>query len=458
MFEASPQSEAVLASQNALLWNFPTPEYSVAISFQEFTVPSFQEELAKFLEQASNENLKRFAARTNKAGTSVFEVRNTVNPALITHMLLTLLECKGARVYPTLLRKRVRDDVCWSDGAEKPWRRSPIWLILRVGNQRHLYTVLGPDAGRAAYKVLCSVLIALLLEDGLNVMKLEALHFLKAKLCRRLAKLESAKTKASTDFQTQLGQLMQALDKLFLQSTDMVSRRITSHWTEFKNMIRRPIAFLPQRIDRRDLILSLPSSRPYLEEVIASYKRRVPPRNLEAYSIADIALQQTQKIDDFAKKYLELAEHEDILNQELLASNPEKMTIAECEANCISMTGKLEGYIQQSLGAYTDPEQTSVLILSALRLWKSMDQSALRLYGGLLANYQACIVSQRLDILQLGQRCDLQWLADIQAYIKDRNSKATFGSIFDEPSQDAFAAKYYDKNSTLQQLHGQIVI
>lgn len=38
------------------------------------------------------------------------EIRNTLDPALITQMLRTLLEVDGRRTFPPLLRKRVRDD------------------------------------------------------------------------------------------------------------------------------------------------------------------------------------------------------------------------------------------------------------------------------------------------------------------------------------------------------------
>lgn len=113
-FEASPLSEEVLATKAALQWDFPGS--AVALSFSTFQDQSFQEELATFLEQASTESIKRFAARTNKAGSFAYESRDTVDPALITQMLMTLLETIGTRIYPTVLRKRVRDDVSWNQG------------------------------------------------------------------------------------------------------------------------------------------------------------------------------------------------------------------------------------------------------------------------------------------------------------------------------------------------------
>jgi hypothetical protein len=86
-FEVSPLSEDVLASKNALQWDFPG--CAVTMPFSEFAKSSFQDELASFLDKASTESIKRFAARTSKAGLFVSESRETVDPALITQMLMS---------------------------------------------------------------------------------------------------------------------------------------------------------------------------------------------------------------------------------------------------------------------------------------------------------------------------------------------------------------------------------
>lgn len=108
-FEASPSSEDVLTAEDALRWDFPGR--AAEISLDEFLNESFQRNLAAFLEQASVESLERFAARSVKAQTSVIEARDTANPALITQMLMPLLEAIGSSIDVPRLQKRVRDDV-----------------------------------------------------------------------------------------------------------------------------------------------------------------------------------------------------------------------------------------------------------------------------------------------------------------------------------------------------------
>jgi hypothetical protein len=136
-YEAAASSAIILSSSGPLLWDFPTS--AVAIPTETFEDPSFQYELAVFLEQASVESIKQFAAVALKAGGAAYESRDTVESSLITQMLMALLEANGHGISPTKLRKHVRDDVCWND-SEKPWTRSPLWLAIRVGKLRNIRT------------------------------------------------------------------------------------------------------------------------------------------------------------------------------------------------------------------------------------------------------------------------------------------------------------------------------
>ncbi|KAK0724170.1 hypothetical protein B0H67DRAFT_640735 [Lasiosphaeris hirsuta] len=101
-FEGSPSSEAVLAAEGALQWDFPGR--AARIPLAAFSDPSFTETLATFLEQVSTEALDRFVARSRKAGASILETRDSVNPALISQMLLPLLEAIGSLVHVPMLR------------------------------------------------------------------------------------------------------------------------------------------------------------------------------------------------------------------------------------------------------------------------------------------------------------------------------------------------------------------
>ncbi|KAK7967332.1 uncharacterized protein PG986_001609 [Apiospora aurea] len=145
-FEVSSPPSQVLTAEDSLQWDFPGQSLSL------------------FLEQASLESLQSLTAKVEKAGVSVIEPRSTVDPALLSQMLMSLLEAVGVSYDAPRLQKRVRDDVNL-DNAELPWRRLPFWLLLRVSIPRFLKIRLGDDEGQACYKVLIAMLLAHLLDD-----------------------------------------------------------------------------------------------------------------------------------------------------------------------------------------------------------------------------------------------------------------------------------------------------
>ena len=244
-FEASPSSADVLAAENALQWDFPGR--AAEIPLDEFFKESFQESLATFLEQASMESVNRFEARSAKAKASVIETRDTTDPALVTQMLMPLLEALGSSIDVPRLRKRVRDDVNIQN-AELPWRRLPFWLVLRVATQRQLCLALGDETGRACYKFLICTVLAQLLDDCTGQLAPELTIMLTAKLCRRLAKLEIDKARvcsASAVYK----QLFDSIGPLFKGIIKKVTEQVESAWAHFKRTITRPVPKLPSHAD-----------------------------------------------------------------------------------------------------------------------------------------------------------------------------------------------------------------
>lgn len=178
IFEASPSSKDILAADNTLQWDFPGR--AVQIPHATFSEPLFLEQLALFIEQASTEQLVRFMANGWKARASVPETRDSADPAIISQMLMPMLEAIGSSVDVPRLRKRVRDDVNIFK-AQLPWRRLPLWLVLRVAVQRHLCLMLGSHSGRACYKFLTCVLLAQLLVDSAGQLAPELTVLLRPK-------------------------------------------------------------------------------------------------------------------------------------------------------------------------------------------------------------------------------------------------------------------------------------
>ncbi|KAJ9648167.1 hypothetical protein H2199_001945 [Coniosporium tulheliwenetii] len=453
-FEASPLSARVLASETALQWDFSG--CAVAIPLSEFMDSSFQDSLATFLEQASTESIKHFAARTNKAGSSIFESRGTADPSLITQMLMTLLEVNGYRLSPTLLRKRVRDDVCWTDGAEKPWRRCPFWLVLRVGIQRHLCTQLG-EVGRVLYKFLICLVLAHLLDDALGHLTPESLTFLKSKLYRRLVKLEVDKDRASPSSRTVYNYMFTILRPVFSKTVQNATERIGASWSDCKKAMRRPVLPIPYRADQRDLYLTLPNSESYLQQILTNplYGPSGPTRVFQLPREYDVSSRTTNTLRGFAHRYFALSEMEEDMERSRTAI--EGMETSS-HGQCIYLARQIDTYLNTVADTYdTNPEQKSVMLLTVMELWVMMDECAVKSFK-LLENHNPGFPPEILDVLQLSQLQDLIRLQKIQNHLQERRKKCehTRCTIFDDPTKGCFAERFFDESEKLQRLQQRI--
>jgi Protein of unknown function (DUF3638) len=415
----------------------------------------FQDELATFLERASTESIKRFAPRTAKAGSNAFESRDSVDPSLITQMLMTLLEVSGHRIFPQRLQKRVRDDVCWTDGAEKPWRRCPYWLVLRVGVERYLCATHGGEAGRVRYKFLLCLVLAGLIKDALGHLSPELLALLNAKLGRRIVKLEVEKGKASANCRSIYSSLFETLGPLLHETIIKAKERIAMDWNGFKKQIRRPIPFLQRRAERNDLILRLPNSGPYVQRILAWHSHvHSAPASSQSFRLParfDVSAATKTYFNTFATHHYLLSDLEaGMADYDLgptISSNDQGK-------RCIELAGEICTYLDAVGNAYdSHPGQKSIMLLTVMGLWTSMDREATNLFG-LLLSYNPGIPPEILEVLHVPHITDMYRLQEIEEYLKDRYAKCNSSrrTIFEDPTKGCFAERYFQESQHSEEL------
>ena len=348
-FEASASSEAVIAGENALEWTFPGR--AAQIPFSVFENESFRENLAMLLEQASMESIERFRARSVKAETSIGETRDTTNPALITQMLLPLLEAVGSSIDVPRLRKKVRDEVNIQN-AGLPWRRSPFWLILRVATQLHLYGRFGSEIGRAYYKFLICTVLAELLRNAAGDLSPGLTLLLRAKLCRRLAKIEMDKAQVSTTIAI-YEQLLTSLTPMFQRIIKDATVQVQMAWDRYKQAIKRPIPRLPHRASEDALHLSLPNSASYIHHVLSLRAMQQPkPAPLLVLPSGDVAVGKFRK---FADHHYAIAELERMFRLE------KESVSGAVENHCAKMANSIHHLFDVVGNAYEgNPQQMSM--------------------------------------------------------------------------------------------------
>ncbi|KAG8409573.1 hypothetical protein J3459_017399 [Metarhizium acridum] len=425
-FEASPTSPAVLEANHALQWTFPGR--SVAIAESEFCKDSFQDGLADFLEQASEVALDQFAARACKGGEMVVESRETPSPALITEMLMSFLEATG-RAFPVhVVQKRVRDDVVLRL-SEAPWRRSPYWLALRVAVQRMLLTSCGEDLGtsRVHFKFAMCVVFARLLTDCQPALHPEKTLMLQAKLCRRLAKLQTAMSEAPAVLR-QLYEREFSKTRSFFESTLANAKRaMETLWDAHKRRVTRSIPLLPSRASRSDQVLKLQNSGSKLQKLLGTSIE--PPKPQCLLGPPSLAEGTVSQVDEFATQCSKLM----VCDREAMSQLHGSSTSPE--AKCIKLSRTMIEYMNTVKDCYRDNEiLMSQYLLNLFELWVANDSLATALCP-LLHDYHPVFVPEAIDLLCVMTRNDMERLRRVQRYISDRikRCKDGYGTIFSDP-------------------------
>ncbi|KAH6855507.1 hypothetical protein B0I37DRAFT_395568 [Chaetomium sp. MPI-CAGE-AT-0009] len=438
VFETSPRNEDVLAADNALQWDFPGS--ALAIPLPTFNDDNFQVAFADFLERASLESTKAFGAQSFKAGVESYEDRNSGNPAIISSLLMAVIEENGRRLSTPLLRKRVRDDICWFK-ARRPWRRSPRWLALRVTISRYLLLAFGAELGRFEYKFCLCVCLAKFLEEAQPYLEVEQVHFLKAKLCRRLAKLDMERDGVQDQH------LLGKVDRLFTLLTPIIDPSIESavdyvqsSWEACRQSLIKYIPPLPRRAAQSDMVLSLRLSGEWLQRILASTNRMMkgrqqkwtPPSNFDPSALTN------EHFAKFAKPILQVTERECEVRESLRSA---------CGPPQSDIPSQIQSLIDEGLPLYRgNGNQMSLLILDVMELWTRLDMWACQEFP-LLQQYHPVFTAEILDVLRLRFYKDMVRLQTIQDYLAAR-TKACRGSkvtVFDDPTEDCFARRYYDE-------------
>lgn len=448
----------MLAAQGALEWDFPSR--AVVIPHTTFEDGAFQDSLADFLEKASLEPVKQYAATTLKAGSNAYESRDTTFPAIIGQLLTTILEAVGRKHTPTLTRKRVRDEVCWSDGAENPWRRSATWLVLRVATQRILCSLLGAH-GVFHYKFFMCFLMSSICTRfcSSELFPTDRLAFARTKLARRIAKLEAQGAIGNTDVSEIVHSLFARNEAYFTKilrtiETDLAERGKRLRTNNTKKMYR-----LSKRADPESTILSLHHSRSTLDRIVTEvlYGRsraqvRLPHRkSREArYNI----WKHTQNNDHLsATDYHCLADMEVHLAVDARAAmEPSQETDID---RSIQRLGKdLRIYQFRACNAYRDNvEQLSTMLLTLMEVWVGLDSLAVRQYP-LLVDYDPGFPMDLMYPLKVAFLTDMNRLQNVERYLEERRRRATYplSSVLGNPTRDCLAVRHFDQCADMQDL------
>ena len=449
-FELSPTNAAVFGTKGRLRRCFPGP--TMAISPDIMADVSFLEPLIDLLARLDVETPGEAIPIVSKAQSKVAEIRDTVHPRFVTEMLTGILRAVGQPAFPPRIYKHTREDVLWKD-AYKPWKRSPLWLLLRVALQTSL---LGNDDEtlHLAYKSFMLHLMASILEGALKAsLPSDKLFIMKAKISRRALKLKAlGETSWLRSVEAVVGAVQQKLTErwhLLENNTDPFMTQ--QGWDSSRLSILQ------------DTRLSLPRLQPYLTKVLARSAMASVSNNFVSDCGTRI-LQCSSNLPDLSW-LIEEDSSQAILNLidlELwvLESLHEWLsTSIEREETCTALARLINAYTRSALRAYTDmPGDISLMLFTLMDLWVALDKCALH-HCPLLRDYAPEFPLSLLEPLLLPKKIQMERLMYIEQYLKTRRRDAMpeCPSVFESiDTKASFSVRYFQESPHHQSLRRRI--
>ncbi|KAF9473711.1 hypothetical protein BDN70DRAFT_362759 [Pholiota conissans] len=440
-FKVSPPPEAIMGIEGKIVCMYPGPAVKIPLSVAQDRF--FVNQLVNFLSHMDVDELDDAVATTTKAGSTVQETRGATHPRYITELLIAILQGIGETADVKRITKRIADDVCWNN-AQKPWRRSPIWLIARVAAQT-------TSESREIYKAWMLFLHSRLLQTFLERdFSSDLLHTARVKTAKRAFKLRDSAPPSLIQFVQEV--------------CDAVQKRLEQRWAEEQQLQSFSPSYFPDRSAiERDTALTLTYSRPYLTKVMhpdahnrnsapfyPSHQLRLRDRGFDAIFPDGL----TKAVE--AEPYIALADFEYLVQEGLSdwASNH----INDPSA-CESLGSCLDQYISAAKAQYiSNAEDRSLMFLTILDLWVALDKIACSQEPLLLA-YSPAIPASILGPILIRHAISLDRVSRIERYIRRRhvNADSASNSIFSsELTAKSFSVRYYRESPYLQTIKSSI--
>ena len=431
-----------MTAQGKLVCSYPGP--AIEIPNFIFDDKSFHSELANFLIHMNDDIMPDTAATTRKAQSTVPEARDTAHPRYITELLTGILRGVGRPADIVRVSKRIGDDVVWNNST-LPWRRSSLWLLIRVVIQT---TFDRSVPGRVAYKVFVLFFMCCLAKERIcGDFSNDLLHFMSAKISRRLRKLGSLAPEWLSRIASETcTSLWSMLEKRWSQVQAV--QHVSPHWN-------------PSQLSlSQDIQLSLLGSSDHLRKCLASHgvspgntnfnPGHRPRGHLDDFLSFDGAFfMEAYRSEPHVALYdVELAVGQGIDNWiDWVTKNDDACVQLEILANKYS-SGALETH-------GNNPELLSAMLLTVIELWVALDKIAIREIP-MLAEYSPEVPTNLLEDLLVCKAASLERLRRAHQYLSRRHSQP-YPSLFSHTATaDTFAVRYYRGSPRLQRLKSRI--
>ncbi|KAB8229417.1 uncharacterized protein BDW43DRAFT_314998 [Aspergillus alliaceus] len=446
-WELSARNEAVVTTVGRLKRLFPGPTLSLDIS--TFTEPGLQETIAQTLAKLSHQSVPGTMSKVKKAGGKHDEDRDTTDPKMVTEFFMAFLRPMCIGVKERQIQKHTREEVMWHE-SRYPWRRSSLWLLIRVVLQLALCrlsenSVVPEDL----YKQFMIYLMSDILTGSRKVMPVESIYAMSAKIGRRLQKLNlTAEPIWFTSVQRALA---------------IASDTIQSRWCSIqeKSHYHKDLHSLTELSFHDDVYCVLPALDQYLQGIKRRGEQRalpwvdfVPESKLLIYKSKKLP-GHLYSVNDRYRTY-NLAAFEEWVATSLDGWLENHLA---SESTCGQLADLIDRYYTAAIEFYaSNPEAKSVMFLTILELWIACDKSAAHIHM-ILHDYDTCIPTQVFQSLLLPFRSQMERLARAEKYLQQRKERCKFsgpGIFRDFGTPSCFSVRYFQSSQEHHRLHTMI--
>ncbi|KAF3921376.1 hypothetical protein ABW20_dc0108928 [Dactylellina cionopaga] len=445
-FEASSLADVVAECRKRLICSFPGPR--TGISIEMFQDNRHTEALAQFIAQldgSSPDIADGKSGSVNDAGAAL--------PSYITHLLTGIMRGLGhaKEERETKICKRVADAVLGTENSV--WRRSPMWLVVRVGLQTTLK--LQKSHHYDWYKVFLVYFMSKALGRGLSEKLIDPdyLYIMGAKIARRVQKLND--------------NIPESVRADIVSTLEKLSKVSKTRWEIFCGIDAKKIDWNPADLNfNDDCNLTLKNSITHISTVLnqgtslTAAELSQHPFTPGAFSriknpmLFEFDLAKTSKKD----LTVLLMDIEAWVESEL----DEYVTLHRIDKDAVVKLADLfNRYFGIALREYEgNPENISVAFLTGFEIWVAMDKITTACTPT-LAKYHPEIKGSDLNNLLVPSRRQMQRLAKIQNHVMDREKRAEarHGTIFqDKASEGTFQVAYYDENPYYEELREKVEV
>jgi hypothetical protein len=448
-FEVYPPASAVTSTEGKLRITYPSVgRLSVPIN------PHVRKSLSQFISFYARNSMPDAQADKN---TQTQNTQDPPSPRYITELLTGIVRAMSEKPEAMLAQtiyvsKRIDDHVLCERNSEAPWRRSPLWLIIRVALQTTLREWNVEE--RAGYKAFMLYALSSILRTALQLKHPDHVLFvMNAKLARRFCKMPG-----------------ESRDGCFAMDgaaavNNMVANELENRWKAIQKGTTRevgwPVPTEKQIIDgaRIDLLATVP----YLKEIkrrdvsqspAGVIKNFVVPGGDQYTTRYNAVLDSPPNLKSIPSAWLERTVCLYDFEQWVVRYNSDGFS----GVDMLELTGALNDYIDAALSHYKgDPERLSVAFLTMVELWIGIDKKVIE-WKPYLKNYTPEIPSDVLEPLLLPRRDQMQRLSRIEIYLQNRHNAARHQSaiFYDSTDSGSFANWFVNESQPLRDILQEI--